>query len=191
MLGPRTDEKHLPVAGTGAGSELTPLAVRSPLDRHDHLRARADMRGELVPAAHGAELWGSDGVRAVELVDRRVDPPRRPFRFAGRGLRHLTRGYIAPAAPYSRASLHFRQVNRVVPLIPFALDRGFDLGNDNQPALGQVGHCALLAEWLLGHHDPPTMALRGLGHPTSPPTVARRRGMRASRVRRNWSIFAS
>src|SRR5882724_3859698 len=68
---------HLPVAGTGAGSELTPLADRSSLDRHDHLRARADMRGELVPAAHGAELWGSDGVRAVELVDRRVDPPRR------------------------------------------------------------------------------------------------------------------
>src|SRR6266850_6963215 len=140
MLGPRTDEKHLPVAGTGAGSELAPLADRSSLDGHDHLRARADMRGELVPATHGAELWGSDGVRAVELVDRRVDPPRRPFRFAGRSLRHLSRGYIAPAAPHSRASQRVRQVNRVIPPIPFALDRGVDLGNHNQQALGELGH---------------------------------------------------
>jgi hypothetical protein len=30
---------------------------------------------------------------------------------------------------------------------------------------------------LLGHHDPPTKAPRGLGHPTSPPTLARRRGI--------------
>jgi hypothetical protein len=105
-------------ANVGGGNELAPLADRSPLDRHDHLRARADMRRELVPAAHGEELRGSDGVRAVELVDRRVDPPRRPFRVAGRGLRHLTRGYIAPAATYSRASQRVRQVNRVVPPIP-------------------------------------------------------------------------
>src|SRR6267378_670606 len=176
MLGPRTDEKHLPVAGTGAGSELTPLADRSSLDRHDHLRARADMRGELVPATHGAELRGSDGVRAVELVDRRVDPPRRPFRFAGRGLRHLTRGYIAPAAPHSRASQRVRQVNRVVPPIPFALDRGVDLGRHNQQALGKLGHWALLAEWLLGHHDPPTMGPRRLvlrGGPGAPQASSR------------------
>src|SRR5207245_7572072 len=119
------------VAGRLGGSELAPLADRSPLDRHDHLRARADMRRELVPAAHGAELCGSDGVRAVEFVDRRVHPPRRPFRFAGRSLRYLTRGYIAPAAPHSRASQRVRQVNRVVPPIPFALDRGVDLSNHN------------------------------------------------------------
>src|SRR6185369_6171422 len=103
----------------------------SPLDRHNHLRARADMRRELVPATHRAELRGSDGVRAIELVDRRVDPPRRPFCFAGRGLRYLTRGYIAPAAPHARASQRVRQVNRVVPTIPFALDRGVDLGSHN------------------------------------------------------------
>src|SRR5438445_6055455 len=135
----------------------------------------------------GPRAW-RDGVRAVELVDRRVDPPRRPFRFAGRGLRHLTRGYIAPAATYSRASQRVRQVNRVVPPIPFALDRGVDLGNHNQQALGKLGHCALLAEWLLGHHDPPTMAPRGLGHPTSTPTVARRRGC-GPMVKRDWSIL--
>src|SRR5687767_12670468 len=122
------------------------LADRSPLDRHDHLRARADMRRELVPATHGAELLGSDGVRTVELVDRRVDSPRRPFRLAGRGLRYLTGGYIAPAAPHSRASQRVRQVNRVVPPIPFALDRGVDLGSHNQQALGHLGHLALLAD---------------------------------------------
>jgi hypothetical protein len=32
------------------------------------------MRRELVPATHRAELRGGDGIPAVELVDRRVDP---------------------------------------------------------------------------------------------------------------------
>src|SRR5687767_3919767 len=130
------------------------LADRSPLDRQDHLRARADMRRELVPATHGAELRGSDGVRAVELVDGRVDPLRRPFRLAGRDLRDLTGRNIAPAAPHSWASQRVRQVNGVVPPIPFALDRGVDLDRHNQQALGKLGHCTLLAEWLHGHGAP-------------------------------------
>src|SRR3989442_756978 len=104
------------------------------------------MRRELVPATHGAELRGGSGVRAVELVDRRVDPPRRPFRLAGYGLRHLTRGYIAPAAPHSRASQRVWQVNGVVPPIPLSLDRGVDLGSYDQQALVELGHFALLSE---------------------------------------------
>src|SRR5215510_13500892 len=91
-------------------------------DRNGHLRARADVRREVLPATHGAELRSSDGGRAVELVDRRVDPPRGPFRLAGQAFRYFTRGHVAPAAPHSRASERVRQVNRVVPPIPFGFD---------------------------------------------------------------------
>ena len=58
--------------------------------------------GANVPATHREELRGGDGVRAVQLVDRRVDPPRRPFRLTGRALRYLTGGDIASTTPHSR-----------------------------------------------------------------------------------------
>src|SRR5438094_9235412 len=77
-------------------------------DRDDHLGAGADLQRELVPATHGAKFRGGDGSRAIELVDRRVDPARRPLGLAGRGLRDLTGGDVAPAMPYPGASQRIR-----------------------------------------------------------------------------------
>src|SRR5712692_3193730 len=71
-----------------------------PSGQDDDLRARADMRSKLVPAAHGLELRGGGGARAVDLVDRRIYALRDLFRLAARGLRYLARGHIAAAAPH-------------------------------------------------------------------------------------------
>ena len=38
-------------------------------------------------------------------------------------------------------------MDRVVPPISFAFDCGVDLGGNNQQASGEVGHCALLANY--------------------------------------------
>jgi hypothetical protein len=126
---------------TQAGVLTSPPGVASrALNRDNDLGARADVRGELVPATHRAELLGGDGVRGVQLVDRRVDPPRRPFRLTGRALRYLTGGDIASTTPHSRASQRVRQVDRVVPPIPFGFDRGVDLSGHDQQAVRELGH---------------------------------------------------
>src|SRR5262245_9005930 len=131
----------------------TALTDRSAPSRHDHLGAGAHVWRELVPATHGAELRSRDRVRTVQLVDRRVDAPWHPFRLAGRALRYLPRRNIPPAALHSRASECVWQVHRVVPPIPFGLDRCIHLGCHDQQALGELGHCVLLAEWSCAHHD--------------------------------------
>src|SRR2546422_108963 len=96
-------------------------------NRDDDLRARADMRSKLVPATHGLELRSGGGARAVDLVDCRVYALRGPVRLAARGLRYLPRGHITPAMPHPRAFQRVRQVDRVVPPVPFGFDGGVDL----------------------------------------------------------------
>src|SRR5262249_44918604 len=108
---------------------------------------RVDVRREVVPATHGAELRRSDGGRAVELVDRGVDPLHGPFRLAGQAFGYLTGGHIAPTAANSGASERVRQVNRVVPAIPFGFDGGVDLDGHDQQALREFGHDVLLVRW--------------------------------------------
>src|SRR5262249_20293157 len=116
-------------------------------DRNGHLRARADVRREVVPATHGAELRSSDGGWTVELVDRRVDPLRGPFSLAGQAFRYLTGGHIAPTAPHPPASERVRQVNRGVPPIPSGFDGGVDLDGHDQQALREFGHDLLQVRW--------------------------------------------
>src|SRR5688572_17236260 len=118
------------------------MACRSPSGLHgnDDLRARADVRSELVPATHREELRGGDGGRAVQLVDRRVDPARPPFRLTGRPLRYLTGGDIAPTSPHSRTFQRVRKMDRVVPPIPSGLDYGVDLRGHDQQALWEFAH---------------------------------------------------
>src|SRR4029077_8114195 len=106
----------------------------------DDLGARADRRGELVPAAHGLELRGGDGARVVDLVDRRVYAPGDLFRLTPRALRYLARRHIAATAPDPRAFERVRQMNGVVPPIPFDFDGGVHLGGHDEEASGKFGH---------------------------------------------------
>src|SRR5712692_6473088 len=129
-----------------AASVLWPVILLA-TGHDDDLRARADMRSKLVPATHGLELRGGGGARAVDLVDRRVYALRDLFRLAARGLRYLARRHITAALPHPRAFQRVRQVDRVVPPIPFGFDSGVDLGGNNQQAFGEFGHCALLANY--------------------------------------------
>src|SRR4029453_18949821 len=97
------------------------------------------MRGELVPAAHGLELRGGDDARVVDLVDRRVYAPGDLFRPAARALRYLARRYIAAAAPDPRAFERVRQMNGVVPPIPFGFDGRGPLGGHREQGSGKFG----------------------------------------------------
>src|SRR5678816_4627552 len=75
------------------------------------LGAGADVRCELVPAAHRLELGGRGGGRAVELVDGGVDAPRALLGLAVRGLRDVPGRHVAAPAAHPGAAQGVRPVS--------------------------------------------------------------------------------